>query len=474
MKQPKKLILVLLASALAFCSQADNSTWRNTVDNYIAQGEFIKAESVIQSLPKKTKKVDAESIDSLRQIMSRIRTDFRITPEEGLKQVRTRVPNVTDAQIESWKKSRKIETMTIDGKEWWFRKAVKNLWLLADEFSDEHKAKKATDYSHYHKYYLDAMKTAADVNSVRNWNRVHITFTLDVKADAVPAGETLRVWAPYPFENMRQRNITLDKSSYPVTFSKNSKHHTAYMEAKAVKGQPTHFEISFSYEVGERHIAQQDVIAMLEPYDKNSDIYKKYTASEAPHVIITEQTRQLADSIIGDEKNPVLQASKIFNWISANFPWAGAREYSTFSNIPQYVLLNHHGDCGQVALLYITLVRSIGIPARWESGYMLHPGEVGYHDWSETYFEGVGWVSTDPSFGRMTYDTPMQDYYTTGIDVYRLATNEGTGDRLDPVKKYIRSETVDFQPGEVEWKGGNLYYDKWDSDLKVDSFEKIE
>jgi outer membrane protein assembly factor BamE (lipoprotein component of BamABCDE complex) len=53
MEQPKKLILVLLASALAFCSQADNSTWRNTVDNYIAQGEFIKAESVIQSLPKK-------------------------------------------------------------------------------------------------------------------------------------------------------------------------------------------------------------------------------------------------------------------------------------------------------------------------------------------------------------------------------------------------------------------------------------
>ena len=32
---------------------------------------------------------------------------------------------------------------------------------------------------------------------------------------------------------------------------------------------------------------------------------------------------------------------------------------------------------------------------------------------------------------------------------------------------YIRSETVDFQPGEVEWRGGNLYYDHWHSHLTV-------
>jgi len=184
--------------------------------------------------------------------------------------------------------------------------------------------------------------------------------------------------------------------------------------------------------------------------------------------------RAKAREIVGDETNPVLQAAKLYEWIGRTLPWAGAREYSTLANIPQYVLDNGHGDCGQVALLYITLARALGIPARWESGFMLHPGEENYHDWAETYFEGVGWVYTDPSFGRSAVGTPMNDYYATGIDVYRLAVNEGVGDSFSPAKSFIRSETVDAQAGEVEWRGGNLFYDKWDSHLQVNSITPIK
>ena len=209
---------------------------------------------------------------------------------------------------------------------------------------------------------------------------------------------------------------------------------------------------------------------MVEPY-KITDEYKKYTSSEAPHMIVTDEMRRLAKEIVGEETNPVLQASMVYDWIVSRFPWAGAREYSTIPNMPEYVLLNKHGDCGQVALLYITLVRSLGIPARWESGWMLHPDEINWHDWAETYFEGVGW---DVSFGRSAYGTPMADYYKTGIDVYRMASNEAVGQKLSPEKKYIRSETVDFQPGEVEWRGGNLYYDTWKSHLEVDGITPLK
>ncbi len=142
----------------------------------------------------------------------------------------------------------------------------------------------------------------------------------------------------------------------------------------------------------------------------------------------------------------------IYDWIATNFPWAGAREYSTIPNIPEYVVENRHGDCGQVALLYITLVRCLGIPARWESGFMLHPGAENYHDWAETYFEGTGWVATDPSFGRSTTGESLADYYKTGIDLYRFVVNKGVNGSFDPKKNYIRSETVDNQAGEVEWK----------------------
>lgn len=470
----KSIIALVATSMMGLMAQATDANWKTAVDQMIANGEFARAEAFMKKLPRDVRKQQAVRIDSLNTIMSRIRKDFNITPEEGLKRIKVKVPSVTEAQLETWKRTRKLEVMNIDGQEWWFRKSIGNLWLLADEFAEDHAREKQQNFAGRRKHYLQAMATAADVNGVRNWHTATITFTLDVNADAVPAGETLRVWMPFPYENLRQRNIKLLSSNRNVTMSEGSKHHTVYMEAIAEKGKPTHFEYSFSYEVGERHVAQPDILAMLEPYDKNSEVYKRYTMSEAPHMVVTQAMRDKALEIVGTETNPVLQAAKLHAWISRSFPWAGAREYSTIANMSDYVLLNGHGDCGQVALLYITLCRSIGIPARWESGYMLHPGDENFHDWAETYFEGVGWVPTDPSFGRSSVDTSMHGYYATGLDVYRLATNESVNEPLSPAKTFIRSETVDFQPGEVEWKGGNLFYDKWDSHMNVDSFISVK
>lgn len=471
----KSILTLATAAIMGVMGHAAQASWQTTVDQMIANGEFKNAETLMKKLPAKERKAQAVRIDSLNTIMDRIRKDFTLTPEAGLEKIKERVPGVTDTQIQRWKELHKIEYMVIDGKEWWFKKSVGNLWLLADEFATDHAKDKEDDYKYYRNHFLQAMKSAPDANGVRNWSTVNITFSLDVKADAVPAGETVRVWMPFPHETLRQRNIKMLASDHDVTMSESvSKHHTVYMEEVAQKGKPLHFEYTFSYEVGERHIAKDDMLTMLEPYDKNSEVYKRYTMSEGRHIVITDEIRAKAKEIVGDETNPVEQAALLCMWIGRTFPWAGAREYSTLANIPDYVLTNGHGDCGQVALLYITMCRSLGIPARWESGYMLHPGYENYHDWAETYYEGVGWVPTDPSFCRSTVDTPLNNYYVTGIDMYRLATNEAVGDVLSPSKTYIRSETVDFQPGEVEWKGGNLYYDSFGSSLKVNSITPIK
>jgi hypothetical protein len=58
-------------------------------------------------------------------------------------------------------------------------------------------------------------------------------------------------------------------------------------------------------------------------------------------------------------------------------------------------------------------------------------------------------------------------FYIGGIDPYRMIVNTDYGQYLSPRKKYPRSETVDFQRGEVEWKGGNLYFNKWSYSLEI-------
>ncbi|HOW89484.1 MAG TPA: transglutaminase-like domain-containing protein, partial [Elusimicrobiales bacterium] len=188
------------------------------------------------------------------------------------------------------------------------------------------------------------------------------------------------------------------------------------------------------------------------------------------HIVFTDRVRELSGKIVGGEKNPYLAARKIFAWVSENIPWAGAREYSTIDNIPDYGLSNRHGDCGIQTLVFITLARYNGIPAKWQSGWMLHPGKVNLHDWSEIYLEGYGWVPMDQSFGVLKAGGNDREkfFYLGGTDPYHLIVNDDYSVPLYPAKIYPRSETVDFQRGEVEWRGGNLYFDKWDYDMKVE------
>ena len=459
----------LLVSALALCSlQASAGDWHSEVTTAIESGKFKEAKAIMNAQPKTRENL--VTIDSFQIIMNRISYDFSLTPAKGVEMVRERIPGVTDNEINSWIEKKYIETMTIDGETKWMRKSVRNLFLLnPDLIVPEAKDGSGTALLQYR---TTALAMPADANHCHNWNRATITFTLTVDADAVPAGEILKAWIPVPLTSPRQRNFRLISSSSNAIISQNSAQHTAMLEQKAVKGRPTVFTIKYSYDVAAQYFDFYEILSNLKPYDTTTAEYKTYTSTSTPHVIITDEMRAMARKIVGTETNPAIQAKMIYNWIGDTFPWAGARDYSTIPNIPQYVLEQRHGDCGQVSLLYITLCRSLGIPARWESGWMLHPHEHNYHDWCETYFEGVGWVPTDVSFGRST-NPVLRQYYQTGTDMYRMAANSDIAQAFDPKKTYIRCETIDSQAGEVEWRKGNLEMTQWDSHLEVNSMIPI-
>ncbi|MBU6409789.1 MAG: hypothetical protein KGR98_05320, partial [Verrucomicrobia bacterium] len=42
-----------------------------------------------------------------------------------------------------------------------------------------------------------------------------------------------------------------------------------------------------------------------------------------------------------------------------------------------------------------------------------------------------------------------------------LVVNTDYAQPLYPAKTFFRSEIVDFQRGEAEWRGGNLYFNQW-------------
>lgn len=405
--------------------------------------------------------------DSAAAIDSRTRADFSLSRAEMLAAVREQHPEVDEAMLDTFVAHHYVEALTFDGEQRFHRKSPRNLNLLNPDYRG--KARRRGDSA--------SPKRISYVDSVLQYYRgtnpeglahsVTFRFSIDVPGNEALQGDTLRVWMPLPLgspEGRRQSDVQI-LDAYPSDYilsDGRSMHNSIYFSAPAAAlGDTAHFEYVCRFITRGAWRSSEDIESALKPYDKSSQTYTRYTrVPDGPHIIRLDS---LARAIVGDETNPFRQSEMVFDYIIERYPWAGAREYSTIPCMPEYVLAEGHGDCGQVSLLYISLMRSLGVPARWESGWMLHPGEVNLHDWAEVYFEGIGWLPVDVSFGRYTTspDKLVQGFYSHGIDAHRFAANTGVSGDFYPPKKYVRSETVDFQLGEVESSRGNLFYPAW-------------
>ncbi len=406
----------------------------------------------------------------------RLLADFCLTRSQVKQYIQKYIPDVTDEQMDRWEESRALECMVIDGEKRYFRNAGPNLFRL-DSICVDIKLKKDgpssggsedVNYNHLPEVIAASRESGEALVAPK---RMRITYTLTVDTNAVPAGKIVRCWLPYPRSDVKRQTEVkfLGASQSDYLFSPaECRHSTLYMEKRAEEGRPTVFSESFEYTSrAEWHnLKPEDVL----PYDTTSALYKEYTAEREKHIIFSPRLRQLAARLTEGEANPLLQAQRIFRFVNDRFPWASAREYSTVENIPEYVLDNRHGDCGMVSLLFITLCRIQGIPAHFQSGFMMHPGAWNLHDWAEVYFEGIGWVPVDQSFGIPSFARNDEErwFFLGGIDAWRMVVNQDYGMPLVPAKLYPRSETVDFQRGEVEWEGGNLYFNQWDYDMEIE------
>lgn len=413
--------------------------------------------------------------DSAAAIQSRLESDFCLTFDSAAALVRENHPELSDSDIMDMISKKYMEAKTINGELRIHRKSPRNLNLLCPSFNGGVKPRGASASEARIAYVDSVISWYKGTNPDGLAHRVRYKFTIDVPYNEALEGDTLRAWMPLPLETERQSDVTIvgsEPAEYITSSPETSVHNTVYFEKPVETGKPTHFECTVDFVTSGAYYSPEYIRKNIKDYDRESELYKQYTVTEQPHIIRLDS---LAKAIVGDTTDPYECSELVYDYIINRYPWAGAREYSTISCIPEYVVREGHGDCGQVALLYISLMRSLGIPARWESGWMLHPGEKNLHDWAEVYFEGVGWVPVDVSFGRYinSGNEAIEKFYSTGMDAHRLASNKGVCGKLYPPKRYVRSETVDFQVGEVESSKGNLFYPGWDSHMELISVTPI-
>ena len=470
------LTLVMMAPIMSAASgipatSADDRA-RSVIVGMVSAGQFRAAAARIDDELKQPglSPDTREALEFQRERMWRMRYDFSLSADQVEAEVRRQIPDLTDAEFARWDAQGLFEHMDIDGVRMYFRRSPSNLFRLSAEARARRKVQTPfadSDLQHATDYHVRVIQRAKSTGrSDVLPQRVRVTQTLTVDPDAVPAGKAIRAWIPYPRVIPGQQEDLRFLSSQPSahTIAPNSAlQRTVYLEQSAQAGKPTVFSVTYEVVIySQYHVIDPEKVV---PAAVTRQL-AAYVAERPPHIVFTEPLRVFSRQIVGDATNPYRVAQRIFAAVD-DIPWAGAREYSTIADLSAYTQRAGHGDCGEKTMLLITLMRMNGIPARWESGWTFTSGDYDdIHDWAEIYLAPYGWVPVDVTYGRLNSGDPsLKWFYLGGLDDFRIAFNDDFSRNFVPAKHFFRSDTVDSQRGEVEWDGGNLYYDKWSYDF---------
>ena len=162
------------------------------------------------------------------------------------------------------------------------------------------------------------------------------------------------------------------------------------------------------------------------------------TESDDPEI------KQVANNLAAGEDDAFKLAAKIAKWVHESVEYDESQWVGVAS--AKDVLRTRKGVCDEFTNLFMALVRSLGMPARYKVGsvYTNLPAvnDFQYHAWAEVWFPEYGWVPFDPTFAEYGW--------------------------IDPTHITVRTSQI-VEPVAVSytWRGGTVKADGPDTEIKI-------
>ncbi len=318
----------------------------------------------------------------------------------------TAFPGVSITEQGQWISSGTLENITIDGQPYYFGDIVKNIKFRNVSFFQQD-SDMYTGYKGIYNLLQPVTDTVADpIAPFSNIATYQGTGTMTIPRDRLPRTGLFRLWIPVPIVTSTQPNVKIISIS-PQKYVKQPPSidqdiGLVYLEIPLEK-LSENLTVSLVYTFD--HVEQRFVVdpVRVGEYDKNSALYKQYTASSG-NTVITPEIAALAKSVVGSETNPYLAARKLYQFVLDSVKYSYMPHLALWPRgEPEsvYVHRNRFGDCGAQSIYLTALYRSIGIPARTTGGWQLFSGDFGSHFWGELYLPNYGWIPFDTTVAEI-------------------------------------------------------------------------
>lgn len=428
-----------------------------------AWGDFDKAAELIKKyLTRPIPKALAERLTLELDILAELPVQYPYPYDEALKMMQEKVPGFTREDLETLKDDGYADWIYVNGvvhfQDMFVASIAKTVPKYKDIEVDEDQ--KTIEVSPVE--ILDETVNEMIEKGEKNYF-IHIRHTVKIKKEAEELGNRIRVYLPIPQNADQISNIKLiDISPEPVKIADETYgQRTVYFEKPLEAGDT--FTVEYSYENHAKYVK-------LDPDKVDAKQPDFETQELLPHIVFSPYIRALCEELTGGETNPLVKARKIYDFITTRVHYSYVREYLTITNIPDYMATGLKGDCGIQALLFITLCRCAGIPAKWQSGSYVNPASIGNHDWAMFYIAPYGWLHCDCSFGGSAYRNGAENrwnFYFGNLEPFRMSANSEFQLDFDPPKTYLRADPYDNQRGECEYENRRLTFHDFDEERVI-------
>ncbi len=187
------------------------------------------------------------------------------------------------------------------------------------------------------------------------------------------------------------------------------------------------YQFDVQYEVQTTAAVQEvDVLVPFPLPPFSSDLLPYLQTTDT--IDITKEMSTIASGLASDYDDAFLAVAAIADWTKQNIVYDLSTIAVEASQPSSWVLENREGVCDEMTNLFISFVRSLGIPARFVSGLAYTESELfttnwGAHGWAEVYFPGVGWVPFDIAYGQFGWVDASHIIFATGVDSGKYASS---------------------------------------------------
>lgn len=426
----------------------------------IMAGELAEADEAIrvrladENLPSMLR----DRLKCERERLRRLPTQYPWNREQALEKLRELIPGVTEEEFTGLERAGKVDSILLEGEKRYFVRFHKSLYkthALAGHPGQEPQP---------HSEWLDPMIAALKEKGSLTCRWTIAASVYGPKETFVPG--RYRCWLPVPAVTAQQSDVVIEDGVPDYVSPETAVGRTACWEQELTEWKP--FSLRYSYTSRIRYADPLHAPAPEEPlYPAAPPVTEEDLSEQLPYIRFTPYLRALAAELAGDETDPVKKARRFYDFITTRVTYSYVRDYFQIDDLGEYCAVNLRGDCGLQALLFITLCRISGIPARWQSGMSVSEEYTGSHDWAQFWAGGWGWLFCDPSFGggaRRNGNEERREFYFGNIDPARMAANSAFMAPLEPAPASFRVDPYDNQSGEIEREGAELPFTGRDLD----------